>query len=132
VYSHYEHTPLSGWERSDALTFTVPSLSPGESYQEEVGLRISSVYPFMGISMIVRQTAHPSGTAWRDTLYCQLTDTLGNAVGQGVGQFQYRFPLKVLTLDGDTALTVTIHHDMAREILPGIADVGFVVSRQAY
>ena len=45
------------------------------------------------------------------------------------GEYQYIFPLKTLPLEKDDSLFIEIRHDMKREILPGITDVGIKLSR---
>ena len=127
VYSHYEHTPIAGWERNDSLSFDIPATGAAACLQEEVGLRISGDYPFMAVTLIVEQTVLPGKQARRDTLVCQLTDEKGWLTGQGVSQYQYRYALKTVALDKGDSLHVTIRHNMKREILPGIADVGFIL-----
>ena len=118
VYNHYEHTPLSGWERNDG------------QYREEIGLRISGAYPFMGLNLVVEQRVMPSGDTRRDTLNCTVIDDKGNAKGRGVSHYQYLFHLTTLSLHKDDRLYIAIRHDMKREILPGISDIGVKLSRQ--
>ena len=64
-----------------------------------------------------------------DTLDCELIDERGNAIGQGVGQYQYLFPLKTMQLHQGDSLHLSVHHDMKREILPGITGVGIKVRK---
>ena len=46
-----------------------------------------------------------------------------------MSQFQYTFPLSAMDLEEDELLYVKIRHDMKRDILPGISDVGLRVVR---
>ena len=48
VYDHYEHTPLTGWEKNDTLIYRMPVFQKSGTYSEELGLRISDTYPFTG------------------------------------------------------------------------------------
>ena len=130
VYYHNEDTPESGWEKNDLLTFAVDRLDADATYQEELAMRISNKYPFMRLTLIVKQTVYPAGTTMTDTLDCNLIDERGNAIGQGVSQYQYLFPLKTLQLHRGDSLHLSVRHDMKREILPGITDVGVKLSRQ--
>ena len=136
VYNHYEHTPIAGWEKNDTLTFCIGPLKAGGEYIEEVGLRISSDYPFTGLNLIVEQTV-TSGEKNRalverddqvqersDTLTCSLVDQQGRAKGRGISHYQYLFHLTTLKINEGDMLYVAIRHDMKREILPGIADIG--------
>ena len=129
VYYHYEEISESGWEKNDLLTFDVGSLKEDAAYQEELAMRISHKYPFMRLTLIVSQTVYPSGITMTDTLDCELIDERGNAIGQGVGQYQYLFPLKTMQLHQGDSLHLSVHHDMKREILPGITGVGIKVRK---
>ena len=128
VYNHYEHTPVAGWEKNDTLSFLTDALPRDGRYIEEVGLRINGNYPFMGLSLIVEQSVLPSGATRSDTLNCQLIDQQGRALGRGVSHYQYLFHLTTLPLRRGQRLHVAIRHDMKREILPGISDVGLRLS----
>ena len=124
IYSHYEHTPITGWEKTDHLTFVCSPVNADGNYREEVGLRINSAYPFMGLTLIVEQQVQPSGMKRSDTLSCRLINTDGTPLGEGVSFFQYSFYLCNMQLSRGDSLHVSIRHNMRREILPGIADVG--------
>lgn len=129
VYDKYEHTPIAGWEKNDSLTFDIPRMKAPGTYQAQLGLRINGAYPFMGLTLIVRQTVYPGQRTRTDTLRCQLIDENGNAYGQGVNFYQYHYLVNALTLRQGDSLHVSVRHDMKREILPGIADVGFQLSK---
>ena len=115
-------------------------MKAGGDYIEEVGLRISSDYPFTGLNLIVEQTV-ASGEKNRtlvertdlvqersDTLSCNLVDQQGRAKGRGISHYQYLFHLTTLEINEGDMLYVAIRHDMKREILPGIADIGVKLS----
>ena len=130
VYFHYEHTHENGWEKSEVLEYGIPPVSQEGTYQEELALRISAGYPFMRLNLIIDQTILPSGKLVCDTLDCVFTDTLGNVIGRGIGQYQYSFPIKELHLQKGDSIHVSVRHDMRREILPGITDVGLKISNE--
>jgi len=124
VYSHYEHVPVSGWERNDTLTFCIKPLKQEGTYREDIGIRINGTFPFMGLTLIINQQVFPSLESRKDTLSFDLVGEDGNAKGQGVNHYQYTLPLTMLTLNEGDSLCVRIRHDMKREILPGITDIG--------
>ena len=129
LYNHYEHTPIAGWEKNDTLIFDVNPARQEGVYREEVGLRINGAYPFQGLCLIVEQLILPSGVTRSDTLNCSLIDREGNVKGQGVSYYQYNFHLTNLSLSQGDSLHVRIRHNMKREILPGIADVGLSLKK---
>ena len=136
IYHHYEHTPLAGWEKSDTIVFCVPPVPQSTVLHEEVELRISNRYPFMGLSLVVDHTTlpanasrktgktMPAGLMRTDTLNCSLVGEDGNFKVKGVGYYQYHFHLTDISVNEGDSLVVAIRHAMRRETLPGIADVG--------
>jgi gliding motility-associated lipoprotein GldH len=129
VYHHYEPTSPTGWEKDDTLFFYVPRAQCEGVLHEEVELRTNSSYPYMGLSLVVRQTVFPSGVSRTDTLNCSLVDESGAVKGQGVSLFQYHFHLTDLSLSEGDSVSIAIRHNMRREILPGIADIGICLTR---
>ena len=131
VYNHYEHTPVTGWEKNDSLIFDIPPLTQAGTYKEEIGLRISGEYPFQGLQLIIEQTNMTTYEVRYDTLNCSLIDEQGSAKGRGVSQYQYLFHLTTQQLPANTPFHIAIRHDMKREILPGITDIGVKLSHQS-
>lgn len=138
VFAQYRHTPVSGWERNDTLDYLFKPTAAmraanGQSvteYEQTIGLRINGTYPFKSLYLVVEQTVLPSGVVHTDTLVCHLVSDRGTFNGKGVGYYQYLFHLNNIRLAADDSLLIHIRHDMKREILPGIADVGVKISRQ--
>lgn len=130
VYSQYQHVSVAGWEKNDHITFGIAPLKQAGTYQETVGMRISSDYPFMGLTLIIDQEVFPSQESRSDTLNCSLIDDEGNTIGQGITLYQYDFPIATTRLQEGDSLSIRIRHDMKREILPGVADIGIILTRQ--
>ena len=130
VYSQYESVAISGWEKNDMLSFSTPPIQQTGDFQEKIGLRISGLYPFMGLTLIIDQTKLPSMETERDTLNCDLIDHNGNAKGPGISNYQYEIALKTIALNEGESLHIDIRHDMKREILPGVSDVGIILTRK--
>ena len=150
VYDHYEQTPTTGWEKNDTLTFGVPPLAADGLYAIDLGLRTTGLYPFMSITLVVEHDIIPTETtattadsldipasptlirnsrAVPHILNCSLVDERGNTKGQGINYYQHDFHLADLTLHAGDSLRLLIRHDMKREILPGISDVGIRIHR---
>ena len=133
VYDRYQHTPVGGWERNDTLTFAdIARFSRSAVYTAELGLRISGAYPFMGLTLIVDKHFYPRHIVESDTIDCSLIDHNGNSRGVGgVGYYQYRFELNPIQVSAGDSIVVSIRHNMKREILPGISDVGLMLTEAA-
>ena len=124
IFHHYEHTPLAGWAKDDTLFFSVQYVPQATVVHRDIELRTDDSYPFRNLSLIVEQTTFPSQLIRRDTFDCQLMTPDGTVLGQGITLYQYRFHLPDVSLTEGDSLCLSIHHNMRREALPGIADVG--------
>ena len=124
VYNHYEHAPSAGWDKNDSLLFDIPAVKVAGAYREELGLRIDHSFPFQGLCLVVKHTILPSGYVHSDTINCSLFDEDGNTKGYGVSYYQYRFHTNTLRLQTGDSLHICVRHNMMREILPGVSDVG--------
>lgn len=124
VYDRYIHTPHNGWEKNDTVIFTIDSVVQSGEYMEEIGVRTSGFYPFQSLVLAVQQTVRPSGTVLDTMLNCELMDSNGQSEGAGIGYRQFSFPLKTIKIKAGDTLHVAIRHNMKREILPGVADIG--------
>lgn len=130
VYSHYEHTPAAGWEKNDTVTFRLSPVKEAGDYHEELGLRINEDYPFQGLCLVIQQTVLPSGYQHNDTLNCSLIDKNGRVKGAGIKHYQYNFHVNTIRLNEGDSLHVLVKHNMKREIMPGITDIGLRVEKQ--
>ena len=129
VYSHYESVSVDDWQRDDTLHFMVVRGVEDGCYREMLGLRANLSYPFTSLSLIVRQCVRPSGASRCDTLLVPLINMDGKALGRGVSHFQYDIPLDDIVLCAGDTLNVDIRHDMKRESLSGITDVGLTIEK---
>lgn len=130
VYDKYVSTPIAGWEKNDTLMYDVQPMDSTASYQSILGLRITDAFPFTALTLIIEQHIYPRNDVMIDTIKCQLTDRRGNASGKGVSFYQYEFPVNTLQLQHGDSIHIRIRHDMKREILPGVSDVGMSLRRQ--
>lgn len=129
VYDSYSHTPLAGWEKNDTLVFCVPKVAESGLYNQYIGVRMTNAFPFTSISLIVEQQILPKGKVFADTIKCAITDVRGNFLGDGVSSYQYLVPLHSERLAKGDSIRLKIRHNMKREILPGVSDVGIKISK---
>lgn len=130
VYDKYVSTPVAGWEKNDTLSFEISPVDSAASYQSYLGLRITDAYPFTALTLIVEQHVYPRDEIKIDTVHCQLTDNRGNATGNGLSYHQYKFPITLMQLQHGDSIHVRVRHDMKREILPGVSDIGMSLRRE--
>lgn len=130
LYSHYEHTPVEGWERNDTVTFLVDGIPQTGTYTEELGLRISTAFPYAALTLIVSQQATASALERTDTLAARLADEEGNLNGEGgIDHFLYTFPLPAVDLQQGDTLRIAVSHCMRRETIAGISELGFIIHK---
>ena len=129
AYYTFHHTPITGWEKNDTLLFDIPKLKTSGNYRSDLTLRINNMFPFMRLTLIVEQTVLPLDTTRIDTLNCELIGSNGIVKGNGISYYQYSFYLTDLQLLQGDSLHIKVRHDMKREILPGISNVGIRLNR---
>lgn len=130
VFDQYVHTPLNGWEKNDTIAFAIDSIGQSGEYTEEIGVRTNGKYPFTSLTLAVHQTIQPSGEVRDTTINCTFTDKNDQVVGNGIGYSQFSFPLETVRMEVGDTLKVIIRHNMKREILPGVLDIGFKLTRK--
>lgn len=134
VYDEYQELPLAGWEKVDRVSFNIPSMTTTGIYDVEMGLRTTGDYPFMNLSLIVEpQVIRSNGNQTMLSpvvMRCKLVDIHGHTHGQGINYYQHDFHVTTLQLHTGDSLILTIHHDMKREVLPGLSDMGIRLTRR--
>ena len=132
VYDRYQHTPVVGWERNDTLKFDdIARFKHAVCYTANLGLRINGYYPFTGLTLIIDKLTLPSHAVESDTINCKLIDQRGNSKGiGGISYYQYNFNLKDITVMKGDSIIVSVRHNMKREILPGISDIGYMLIKK--
>lgn len=131
VYDQFQHTQLAGWDKAEQLHFAVPRQSEAGKFVLELQLRTNLTYPFQQLSLVVEQKVWPEKRTVVDTLHCTLADKKGKRTGNGVGLLQHSFHVREIKLQKGDSIQVTVSHNMQREILPGISDVGVKLVRIA-
>ena len=119
VYSHYEHVPQEGWDKPDTLF-----------YQEEIGIRTDISFPFQSIALVIAQDIYPKGKHLQTVKNCVLYDKTGKERGNGISRFQNVIPLTDIQLEKGDSLRICITHNMRREMMTGISDIGFILTKK--
>lgn len=130
VFHQYNHTNPAGWEKTDTMVYHVRSMSQDGSFKEEIGLRLNGTYPFLGLCIIVEQNILPANVTVRDTLNCSFDHEENKYTSNGVSYRQYKYHLKDIKLGKGDSMDIKIRHNMMREVLPGIADIGIKIDRK--
>lgn len=127
LYSQYIPVPVEGWMRNDTLCYEADMLYSGGNCSMELGLRINNFYPYQNISIIVEWI---NGLVSKtDTIDQMLYDKEKNLSEGGIGLYQYVFPFGGLSVNAGDTIILRVHHNMRKEILLGISDVGIQINR---
>ena len=129
VYDTFQHVDNMGWEKNDILTYSIPEIPSEGEYALSLSLRIGNEYPFQNLQMIVSQEIFPSILTTTDVVTFTITDKLGKKAGDGVTLYQYSLPVRTTHYSTHDSISVRVRHDMKREILPGIMDVGITLKK---
>lgn len=128
VYHEFRHIYEPGWDKSDTIHFDTRSLSAGGSYRLDAELRTDKNYPFQKLTIEIEQTVYPSKEKYHDVIDCDLISEEGVIEGDGISYFQYQFHVRDLSLHQGDSVHICLTHNMKREIMPGITDVGIRLS----
>ena len=129
IYSRYEHVDNDGWERTDTIHFYISRIAESGVYKQQVMLRTNNSLPFQAVNVVVEQDIYPRGEKKRKRIDCKLVEENGHVMGQGISCYQYTFDVdKVELYEGDSLHIYVMHH-MKRETMPGITDVGMLVTK---
>lgn len=129
TYHTYRHPPLEGWSKNDTLVYDVPRAAGSGPYALQVELRTDRRFPFTSLTLIVERTlvSHSHTALHRDTLLIPVAER----EHRGVSRLQHGIAAGSLYLRAGDSLHIAVHHDMKRDILPGITDVGIQISEAA-
>lgn len=130
VYSQYEHVEASGWEKADTIWYVVPPVSKSGTYREELGLRSNGHFPYQELTIEIRQIIWPKGEQQFYRINCPLFENNGKAKGSGISLYQNEFLISDIQLNKGDSLRIAVIHQMRRNQIPGITDVGISLSQQ--
>lgn len=113
--------------RNDTLCYEADMLYYEGNCNMELGIRINNLYPYQNISIIVE---------WLNGVVSK-TDTIDKMFYNkelefsevGIGLYQYVFPFEELSVNAGDTISLRVRHNMSKEILPGISDVGIQINR---
>ena len=130
TFSQYKAVDADGWDKTSHVVFTPSPIKSTTTYDQFVGIRINSRYPFLSLNLIVEQTISPSGKIYTDTIDCQMISENGEQLGKGNSLWVREFPLRSLSLHEGDSLSINIRHNMRRDILRGVSDIGFKMEKR--
>ena len=100
------------------------------TYQEEIGIRTDLDYPFQSLALVVAQEIHPKGDILQTVKNCTLYDESGKERGNGISRFQNVIYLSDIQLEKGDSLRICITHNMRREMISGLSDIGMILTKK--
>jgi gliding motility-associated lipoprotein GldH len=128
AYHGFRHIYEPGWDKTDTLHFDVSPVARDGNYRLDAELRIDKDFPFKQLTIEVEQTVYPSKEMFHHKIDCNLVSETGVIEGDGISYFQYQFFVQGLSLHQGDSVHISLTHNMKREIMPGISDVGVKLS----
>ncbi|MCR5068392.1 MAG: gliding motility lipoprotein GldH [Prevotella sp.] len=124
TYHKYVGVGEEGWSAHDTLVFDIDTLRTNGNFTTYVCLRAKPDFPYRYLSMIVEQTCMLSGNKERKTVRCEVVNSDGVMTGVGITYHTYEIPVFTGTHRPGEHIKVAIKHNMTREYMPGLMDVG--------
>ena len=128
AYHQFRHISDPGWDKTDTLHFDIRPMAADGNYRLDAELRTDKDYPFQQLTIEIEQTVYPSKERFHNVIDCDLVSETGVIEGDGVSYFQYSFHIRDFNLHRGDSMHVCLTHNMKREVMPGIADVGIRLS----
>jgi gliding motility-associated lipoprotein GldH len=129
IYYHYEHVDEEGWERTDTIHFYIPAVKEAGSYRQKLLLRTDNSVPFQNLNVTIEQDIYPRDMKLSKSINCILIDKNGGVNGKGISCFQYAFDMDNVDLYEGDSLHICVTHNMKRETMPGVNDIGILISK---
>ena len=130
AYHHYEHISDDGWENRDTLVFTVDTIRLYGDYTSYVCLRTHPDFPYRYLSLIVEQTDLRKGVRQKKEVRVEIVNEDGAQEGTGLTFRTYEVPLFKQWLGPGDSVRIAVKHNMTREQMPGIMNVGVKLKRE--
>ena len=129
AYHKYISINGEGWVNSDTLVFRVDTLRRYGDYTTYVCLRTRHDFPYRYLSVIVDQTVMPKTRSKHREVTVEIVNRDGAQEGTGINHRIYEVPLFTEWLGPGDSVRIAIKHNMSRETMPGIIDVGVKLKR---
>lgn len=120
LYHSYQPVQTTGWDKNDTLVYSLPQALPYQPHLYEIGIRHKDSYPYRDVWLTINQ----------DTIHLYLADSIGNWIGNGIGETrQITFPVQLSQIPQDSIKEFRITHIMQDHPLNGILNVGLKIEK---
>ncbi len=129
-YHNYKKISHEGWEQRDTLVFHIDSIKSKGYYHTYLCMRTNPDFPFRYITLIAEQTTLPGKQRGYVRKTFEVVSKHGTQTGKGLTYHTYEIPVFVEYLENGDSLRIAVRHDMVRESMQGIMDVGIKLKKE--
>ena len=130
AYHRYVQIGDDGWENCDTLVFTVDTIRLFGDYTSYVCLRTHPDFPYRYLSVLVEQTDLRKGVRQKKEVRVEIVNKDGAQEGTGLTFHTYEVPLFKHWMGPGDSVRIAVKHNMTREQMPGIMNVGVKLKRE--
>lgn len=128
--NHKDLSPEIEWKKEDARTFEVPVEDKSIGYDLSIGLRYAQGYPWNACRILVKETS-PSGKERKYQHTLKVRADNGDYIGEPGYDIWDSTHLveKNKKYEEEGVYTYTIQHDMPKDPLPYVMEIGIIVDK---
>ena len=130
VYEKYKPIPEAKWHKDSLVIFTIPVTDKVQGHNLLINVRNEMDYNFSNLWLFIEMEI-PGGQVMKDTFEITLAAPSGKWLGEGFGGVKTRQVMYIrnYSFSRTGEYTVKIQHGMREDVLTGIKDVGFTVTK---
>lgn len=132
-FSKYKPVSSDGWDIEDTINFSTDTLRQDGRYAFTCGVRTARAFPYQDLVMMVERKVYRDSALVlhkREKVTCPIVTSEGNFTGEGMATKLHEIGLKDFILQTGDSVDVSIYHQMTRQNLPGIVDIGLKMEKR--
>ncbi len=132
-YDKYVPVSSDGWNIEDTLKFSTDTLRQDGRYGFTLGVRTRRAFPYRDLVLIVERNVYRDSILVlhkREKVTCPIVTEEGSFTGDGTATKTHETGLKDFVMQTGDSVAVSIYHQMTRQNLPGIVDVGIKIEKK--
>lgn len=135
AYIQFQTIPSeAGLNERDTLHFTVDSIPTDGAYTTYLCIRTNIEYPYRNVSFLVAQTVIDKDSKTkrhqRNTISSTVYSESNRHIWPGSAYYNAELPVATANLHHGDSLVIDVKHNMRRETMPGITDLGIKIVKK--
>lgn len=132
-FSKYVPVSSDGWNLEDTIEFSTDTLRQDGRYGFTCGVRTRRAFPYQNLVLMVEREVYRDSLIVlhkREKVTCPIVTQEGSFTGEGIATKLHETDLKDFIMQTGDSVVVKIYHQMTRQDLPGIVDVGMKMEKR--